>query len=218
MAHVGSPRVFVSHSHSDKHFAHRLCADLNAHGADTWIDEADLRIGESLLEKLGNAIAEVDYIGVVLTPRSVASQWVRYELEQAVSHQRFGRPLQLLPILLEPCNLPGILAGRLFADFTDVMNYEVALRSLLQTIGLGADKDEFYRKLGRRNDTYDRPNEWHCIYCGWKCADSNNSYLCMSCSRARPWAGGSATMRACQSCQQFSLAIAIYCEWCGTKY
>jgi hypothetical protein len=62
---------------------------------------------------------------------------------------------------------------------------------------------------------YSRPKQWHCIYCGWRCDEEYNDYLCKQCNALRPFAGGSATMVRCAHCAQMSLALASYCEWCG---
>jgi hypothetical protein len=65
---------------------------------------------------------------------------------------------------------------------------------------------------------YPRPEvPWYCMYCGWKCTESFNDYMCKSCNQLRPWAGGSATMRSCRKCEHWSLALATYCEWCGAR-
>ena len=45
------PSVFMSHSHTDKPFARRLSADLGALGAHVWLDEAELKVGDSLFER-----------------------------------------------------------------------------------------------------------------------------------------------------------------------
>lgn len=60
-----------------------------------------------------------------------------------------------------------------------------------------------------------RPKIWHCIYCGWHCNEPHNDYICKQCHQIRPFAGGSATMKECRNCEQWSLAIAAFCEWCG---
>ncbi len=65
---------------------------------------------------------------------------------------------------------------------------------------------------------YRRPKQWHCIYCGWRCDEHYNDYLCKRCNAVRPFAGGSATMIQCASCSEMSLAIASYCEWCAQPF
>lgn len=65
-------------------------------------------------------------------------------------------------------------------------------------------------------DVAQRPKHWHCIACGWRCDQGYNDYLCGQCGTIRPFLGGSATMMQCRHCQQWNLALARFCEWCGT--
>ena len=65
-------------------------------------------------------------------------------------------------------------------------------------------------------DVASRPKHWHCTACGWRCDQSYNDYLCGQCGTIRPFLGGSATMMQCRHCQQWNLALARFCEWCGT--
>jgi hypothetical protein len=62
---------------------------------------------------------------------------------------------------------------------------------------------------------YPRPKNWHCIFCGWRCTEDFNDYICKQCGKIRPFAGGTATMVKCKGCGGFSLALAQFCEWCG---
>ncbi len=186
-------------------------------GVRPWIDEAELFIGDSLIEKISQAIDQVDYLAAILSPRSVGSSWVRQELEQAMTNQLDIGTVRVLPLLLEKCDLPGFLRGKLYADFTDPLAYDDSLARLLRTLGATRGAEEFYERIGRHFDIYTRPKEWFCIYCGWKCTETFNDYICKSCGQVRPWAGGSATMRSCYKCKQLSLAIARYCEWCGSQ-
>ena len=68
--------IFLSHNHDDKAFARRLAKDLQQAGIRVWFDEAELKIGDSLIEKIRQGIDEMEYVGVVLSPNSVESPWV----------------------------------------------------------------------------------------------------------------------------------------------
>jgi len=46
------PTVFLSHNHADKPFVRRLAADLDNQGIPYWLDEAEIKVGESLIEKI----------------------------------------------------------------------------------------------------------------------------------------------------------------------
>jgi len=69
------PRAFISYSHADKGFVTDLVSELTALGVGVWIDEVDLVIGDSLIEKLGHAIRESDFLVAVISPTSLHSSW-----------------------------------------------------------------------------------------------------------------------------------------------
>jgi hypothetical protein len=71
------PSIFLSHSHEDKLFARKLAADLRAAGHSVWIDEAEIRIGDSLVEKIRDGLDQVDYVAAVISAASVGSPWVK---------------------------------------------------------------------------------------------------------------------------------------------
>jgi TIR domain len=218
------PSVFISHNHQDKAFVRRLGADLAANGLRPWIDEAEINVGESLIAKIGTAIDEMDYFAIVLSPNSVASAWVQKELEQALTSQLASHQIKVLPLLLEKCEPPPFLRGTKHADFTQPFSYDEELAGLLRTIGVaeptgagGRLYDPFGVEFGRHGFLYSRPVTWYCIFCGRKCTEPLNDYACRSCKRIRPFAGGAATMIGCRSCKQWSLALASFCEWCGSR-
>ncbi|MCF3322512.1 toll/interleukin-1 receptor domain-containing protein, partial [Escherichia coli] len=39
--------VFLSHNHNDKPFVRKLARDLENHGVHYWLDEAEMKIGDS---------------------------------------------------------------------------------------------------------------------------------------------------------------------------
>jgi len=215
----------MSHSHVDKLFARRLAADLGALGAHVWLDEAELKVGDSLFLKIEDALDEVDHLAIVMSPESVESRWVREELRLAMHGHLSGRNIVILPILLKDCIVPGFLREKLYADFRTEASYEQALQRLAESLGLtfesprGAEiRDPFASKFDRVESFYARPRVWHCVYCGWRCDLSYDNYLCRECKGIRPFFAGSATMMKCSACRQWTLALATYCEWCGKRF
>ncbi len=134
-------RVFMSHSSADKPFVRQLARDLDLHGVRCWLDEAEIRVGESLIQKIRDAIDDVAYVAVVLSPSSVASPWVRNEVDVAMNQEIAGHRVKVLPILYRPCELPGFLLGKKHADFTDENRYQEALRVLVETMGVVYSND-----------------------------------------------------------------------------
>jgi len=111
------PVVFLSHSHIDKPFVRSLAARLRKRGIDVWLDEAEIRVGDALLETLRDSIRKVDFVLMVLSPSSVRSSWVRRELKVALSN-RSRRRVNVLPLLKEKCPVPAALRDHTYADFT----------------------------------------------------------------------------------------------------
>ncbi len=130
------PSIFLSHTWEDKIFVRRLAADLAASGADVWLDEAEIKLGESLIEKIRSGIDDMDYVAVVLSPKSISSNWVKHELDIAMNLVIKGKVVRVLPLMFKECELPGFLEGKLYADFTDPQNYFKALAMILASMGL----------------------------------------------------------------------------------
>lgn len=132
------PGIFLSHSHADKPFVRRLASDLQRAGARVWLDKAEIKLGDSLIQKIQQGIDEMDYLAVVLSPDSVASNWVQREVEIALNDEIAGRRVKVLPLLCQSCELPGFLRGKLYADFTSADRYQQGLDLILDRLGLAA--------------------------------------------------------------------------------
>lgn len=141
------PSIFLSHTHTDKPFVRRLAADLEEAGARVWVDEAEILVGDSLIEKIEPAIGEMDYFAVVLTPRSVGSEWVRTELEIAVKEQMRRRGVTVLPLLLETCEIPETIKGTAEADFRGEASYDASLAEILRRLDLVPDDTRIFERL-----------------------------------------------------------------------
>lgn len=130
------PSVFLSHSSKDKFFARKLAEGLTNRGVTVWIDEAELRIGDSLIDKISGAIQESDYVAAVLSHNSVSSNWVQKELQLAMTKEIGGKQVVVLPIMIDRCEIPPFLADKLYADFTDVDDFDAPMERLLHAIGV----------------------------------------------------------------------------------
>ena len=124
--------IFLSHNHKDKPFVRKLAERLNAHGIRTWVDEAEIRVGDSLITKIESAIQEFTYLGVILSPNSVKSQWVKKEVNIALTHEIDGAQVKVLPLLIESCDIPWFLSDKLYADFTT--DFDDGLETLLKRL------------------------------------------------------------------------------------
>src|ERR1017187_7399296 len=60
------PRVFISHTSSDKSFVRRLAEELRTYNFRVWYDEWEVGIGDSIVEKVFEGLAASDALIVVL--------------------------------------------------------------------------------------------------------------------------------------------------------
>ena len=126
--------LFLSHSSKDKPFARKLAERLAKAGADVWLDEAELQVGDSLLQKLALAIHEVDFVTVVISTNSVDSDWVNKELQLAMARELAGNKKVVHPILIDGAPLPYFLADKLYADFSDNQSFDDSFLRLMRAI------------------------------------------------------------------------------------
>lgn len=126
--------VFLSHCHEDKGFVERVADDLQRNGVDVWVDDAEIRLGDSLLGRISEGICSVDYVAVFLSKSSVKSVWVKKELEMAMNREIKGKRVVVLPVLVESCEIPAFLKGKLLADSRDERNPNRVTRLILDRI------------------------------------------------------------------------------------
>lgn len=122
-------KVFISHSGKDKPFVDRLVSDLASHGVPVWYDKLDMKIGDSIPQKINEALLEAKYFLIVLSPNALESRWVKEELNAALMRQIASGGTFLLPVLYQECEIPPLLKHRNFADFRE--SYDKGIQDIL---------------------------------------------------------------------------------------
>lgn len=90
--------VFISHASEDKGAVARPLAEaLRAEGVSVWLDQLELRVGDSLRRKIDQGIRSSRFGIAVLSPAFFAKGWTQYELDGLVTLSVAGRQ-SLLPI------------------------------------------------------------------------------------------------------------------------
>jgi serine/threonine-protein kinase len=87
--------IFISYSHKDTEYAHRLANNLQNTGLKIWIDER-LDYGSQWPQEIQKQLDACDAFIIIMTSRSFASEWVQSELQRA---KRKLKPI--FPLLLE---------------------------------------------------------------------------------------------------------------------
>jgi TIR domain-containing protein len=102
---------FVSYSRRDQEFVLRLGGDLRAAGSQIWVDQIDIRPGDHWDRAVERALRDCVGMLLILSRSSVASENVLDEVTIAL---QAGKPV--IPVRIEPCNLPLRLARVQFID------------------------------------------------------------------------------------------------------
>lgn len=111
------PKVFVSHSSADRAFVEReIIRFLEHHKIDTWYARDDIHTAAKWEKSIREGLKICDWFLVVLSPASVASEWVQTEVHWAMQR----RPGNIVPVLIEECDpaeLHLMLEQIQFVDF-----------------------------------------------------------------------------------------------------
>ena len=122
-------QVFISYSRRDLAFVEQLAADLKAAGLDVWYDLSGLDGGARWRIEIEKAIRESQYVIVILSPDSIASEWVEEEILFA---RNFGR--KIIPLFYKQCELPLGYQTRHYIDVQGA-NYKRNFNEILQALG-----------------------------------------------------------------------------------
>lgn len=131
---VAKPSIFISYSHADVAFVNGLVSDLSSSGHDIWIDRAELKIGDSLINKISQAVMAVDYVLAILSKSSIKSSWVSHELKLAMSREISGKQIIVLPVIIDDVDPPDYLRDKYYADFRDPKAYDAELAKILHAV------------------------------------------------------------------------------------
>ena len=133
--------VFISHSWKDKSIARRIGNSLNAVGVKVWIDEARIKIGDSLIEKIRRGIDEMDFLIALISKNSINSEWVTKELDIAMNQEIRKKHVKVLPVLLDDSHLPGFLEGKLYADVPRI-GFKAMISMVLDKCNISFDQSK----------------------------------------------------------------------------
>jgi hypothetical protein len=136
---MGEPvRIFISHHRSPDEDAitRRLAADLQAAGADVWLDTERIPSGD-FVGKINEGLAGRQWLVLVMTPEAIKSTWVRAEVNAALNQVNAGRMLGVIPVVASVCDegdIPLLWASLQRYDAT--RDYQGAVAGLLRALGI----------------------------------------------------------------------------------
>jgi hypothetical protein len=128
-----SRQVFISYAHQDVEFAQRLADDLRNHDLPVWIAPDSIRPGEKWVEAINRGLSECGIFALALTPKAVASNWVKNEVNVAIQLNNEGS-LRFIPLQVVPADIPPLWRAYQYIPFGT--SYETGLQALLAQLGV----------------------------------------------------------------------------------
>jgi hypothetical protein len=121
-------QVFICYSRSDKQFASQLVEDLANYDLTVWMDVRSIPTGANWDMEVQKGLDTSDVMLVLLSKASVNSQNVADEWSYFVEKNK-----TIVPIMVEPCEVPFRLSRRQRVDFTT--DYRTGFEKLLKALG-----------------------------------------------------------------------------------
>src|SRR5262245_27600812 len=123
------PRIFISYASADALVARRLAAGLEQAGMAPWIDQKEIRPGDSFIAKMNEAIAQSSYLLLLVSRASAGSHWVSREWMSAVA----SREVVIIPVLLDDSEVPTLLGDPVHVDIRQ--DFDLGLSRLIAFFG-----------------------------------------------------------------------------------
>ncbi len=110
------PTVFISYSRNDVEIARQVVSFLeNECNQCIWIDEREINLGDSFLERMNEGLSSSSYVLVLFSESSLSSKWVQREWLSSLANES----IVLIPVLIEPnITLPVLLRDYLYLNLS----------------------------------------------------------------------------------------------------
>jgi TIR domain len=130
---------FISYNSADRSWAEWLAWQLEEEGYSTVIQAWDFRPGSNFVQEMDTAIQEAERTVAVLSPNYLNALYTQSEWSAAFRQDPKGESGLLLPVLVQKCELKGLLAQIVYIDLVGQRDNEARER-LLAGIHSGRSK------------------------------------------------------------------------------
>jgi tetratricopeptide (TPR) repeat protein len=122
---------FVSYTGADQAWAEWLADQLETAGHPVVVQAWDFRSGENFILRMNQALDQAERVLAVLSPAYFGSAYATDEWTAALVRDREGRD-RLLPVRIAPCELPPLIANRIYVDLVGLDERAAAARLLAE--------------------------------------------------------------------------------------
>src|SRR5262249_48293477 len=126
----------VSYSRKDRDITQRLVKDLHEAGAEVWVDVEGIQAG-NFMQAIDKALAACDWMVLVLSPNTLASEYVVEETYTALHRVKQGYMKGVIPVLAAVCQAGSIPPQwDVLQRYDATQDYTAALAGVLRAVGL----------------------------------------------------------------------------------
>jgi tetratricopeptide (TPR) repeat protein len=130
-------RVFVSYTAADRSWAEWIAWQLETAGFPVRVQAWDFRAGDNFVAQMNRALGWADRVVAVLSDAYFASPYAQDEWTAALTRSR-GEPDRLLPVRVAACEVPPLIATRIWVDLVGVDEATAVQRLLAGIAGVRA--------------------------------------------------------------------------------
>jgi hypothetical protein len=122
-------RVFLSHSHQDEWISAVMAEKIRAMGVEVWLDVFDLPGGAPIKEQIKEAVLACDECLILVSPASLASDWVMHEASLA---DAFNKWITLILLHVTEAAMPATWKDLKLISINEFPGYLQHLRERAQ--------------------------------------------------------------------------------------
>jgi anti-anti-sigma factor len=111
--------AFVSYSSADWRSCLALCERLKQDGVRLWLDRWNIAPGENIVSRIDDGLENSQALLLLASPNAFQSDWSEIERTSQMFRDPGGQKCRLIPILIENCKFPIMLANLKYIDYRD---------------------------------------------------------------------------------------------------
>ncbi|MEZ2303144.1 MAG: TIR domain-containing protein [Microcoleus sp.] len=137
-------QVFISYSERDREAMEKIRNSLRRESLTVWTNTTDIQTGEDFQSAIDRGIEQTDNLVYLLSPDSVQSEYVRKEIDYAVSLQK-----RIIPVLVRETSadeIPKALQGVQYIDLTDNVKEDDYLLDESQLLKILHQDEAYYNE------------------------------------------------------------------------
>lgn len=128
--------MFISYARADRRLVHSFARRLTERGLLVWIDAWEMSPGDVLRDRITAGIQEARYFLIVLSPTSLESDWVKYELTSGLLLEVEAGRVRVIPAIAKGADFADLPIDLRTKFCLDLRNTQSRRRAVDQLVDL----------------------------------------------------------------------------------